>query len=237
MRITFLIGNGFDIGLGMHTKFQDMYGQYVSSWTDNQNIMAFKNELRKDAPHYNTWSDFEMGMAEYALKCEDEATVVECLRDFKAYMVEHLMRQEEYMLNRIKINNAHRDECAKVMKEAITSFYQAQSQNTIAAVEQYGRAGREYNFITFNYTRTFDYMLDCYRAQLNPNVGAPIHIHGTLEKDVVLGMAFFFDSVVILINICNTDARVILQELSRMRTVSCLMVIVEFLMKIIIKYT
>ena len=46
MNITFLIGNGFDIGLGMPTRYEDFYEHYCKVITgengDSNNIVEFK---------------------------------------------------------------------------------------------------------------------------------------------------------------------------------------------------
>lgn len=64
-KITFILGNGFDLNLGLHTKYVDMYENYTLKRThESENLKTFKDTLRNNA--YDTWSDFEMGMANYA---------------------------------------------------------------------------------------------------------------------------------------------------------------------------
>ena len=61
--VTFIIGNGFDIGLGMKTRYGDVYDEYVKTPSATEVIKAFKKDLSQRTP-YDKWSDFEMGMAE-----------------------------------------------------------------------------------------------------------------------------------------------------------------------------
>lgn len=43
MQITFLIGNGFDIGIGLKTRYEDFYKEYcIIRENDNDNIKNFK---------------------------------------------------------------------------------------------------------------------------------------------------------------------------------------------------
>ena len=42
------MGNGFDIGIGMPTQYEDFYKEYCKEQkTDNDNIKAFKQMLKK----------------------------------------------------------------------------------------------------------------------------------------------------------------------------------------------
>ena len=64
MNITFLLGNGFDIGLGLETGYENFYDKYsVILPTDNKNINSFKTMLQDrnldDKKKIIDWSDFE----------------------------------------------------------------------------------------------------------------------------------------------------------------------------------
>ena len=78
--ITFIIGNGFDINLGMKTKYSDMYEGYIKTPPQTKVIESFKNELRNQQP-FDKWSDFEMAMAEYAKTLSSEKELIECVHN------------------------------------------------------------------------------------------------------------------------------------------------------------
>ena len=44
---------------------------------------------------------FEMGMAEYAKTLSNEAQFVECVRDFKAHMAQHLQTENQKIISAI----------------------------------------------------------------------------------------------------------------------------------------
>lgn len=188
MRVTFLIGNGFDLGLGMYTKFEDMYARYLETFSKTWNIASFKEALEKDAPDYETWSDFEMGMAKYAMNCSDENAVIECVRDFKAYMVNYLIREEALVLKKIKEVEDYKAICAEIVNDSFESFYKSQSRNTILAIENAKNGIVDYHAISFNYTEAFDFLFNCYNEYYFGIEKAPIHVHGILREDVVLGI-------------------------------------------------
>ena len=68
MNITYLIGNGLDIQLGLKTKFSDFYDRYLQLNEHNNmiSIRNFCNSLRKDREiKYCNWSDFEKRFPQY----------------------------------------------------------------------------------------------------------------------------------------------------------------------------
>lgn len=54
MNITFMIGNGFDLKMGLKSKYSDIYNVYTddNNRTDNEIFEKFKDVLRKDSPKY-----------------------------------------------------------------------------------------------------------------------------------------------------------------------------------------
>lgn len=45
MNILFLIGNGFDINLGMQTRYTDFYKYYATVPTSKDSILKLKKEI------------------------------------------------------------------------------------------------------------------------------------------------------------------------------------------------
>ena len=64
MNVTFLIGNGFDLGIGLKTAYSDFYNVYCKSDSnDSLAVKKFKSEIQGN---YENWSDFEAAFGEYA---------------------------------------------------------------------------------------------------------------------------------------------------------------------------
>lgn len=42
MYVTFIIGNGFDLSLGMKTRYTDVYAEYMKEKSNNPTIQALK---------------------------------------------------------------------------------------------------------------------------------------------------------------------------------------------------
>lgn len=189
MNITFLIGNGFDLNLGLNTRYTDMYESYIDSESDNQVIEKFKEDLKKDEHnHYENWSDFEMGMANYASKFSYEDDFIACIRDFKAHMVNHLKLEEEHY-------NFNPRRSVDSLWESVKTFHIGSTPNVTYTlgdiIAQDGRCNC--NFITFNYTHILDKIIDMTSKKRNIQeityeLKQVIHIHGDLNNDVVLGV-------------------------------------------------
>lgn len=181
MNITFLIGNGFDLRMGMKTRFTDMYEGYVAQDSATDTIRKFKEMLEADAPNYKTWGDFEMAMAEKAREFEDEDSFVECLRDFKLYMVSYLEQEQQQFQSRTAVGKDVRDRCIDETTKSIEKFYTGLRPNVVNEFIRLGaNSNPKYHFVSFNYTNAFDYIL-------SPFAGEVIHIHGRLGSDIVLG--------------------------------------------------
>ena len=95
--ITFMIGNGFDLKMGLKSKYSDIYNVYTddSNRTDTTIFENFKDVLRKDSPKYENWSDFEKAMGEHAKDFENQSDYVECIRDFRKTMQKCLSKEQE----------------------------------------------------------------------------------------------------------------------------------------------
>lgn len=62
MVITFIIGNGFDIGLGLKTRYNDFYPYFIKNASENNII---KQKLKEDTENkFINWADLEIKLGE-----------------------------------------------------------------------------------------------------------------------------------------------------------------------------
>ncbi|MBR2335367.1 MAG: hypothetical protein IKA62_03990 [Clostridia bacterium] len=180
-KILFIIGNGFDLGLGMKTRYSDMYESYINSKSKSESIKAFKVRLSNDIK-YENWSDFEMAMAKKANDFSSENEFVECIRDFKKHMADHLERETQNKVE--KLGQVAFTEQRDVMWESITNFEYGLIPNDVKEIKRIrGDKDLTHSFLTFNYTKIFDYLLRFVNIY-----DYPLHIHGTLGEDIVTGV-------------------------------------------------
>ena len=63
MQLTFLIGNGFDLNLGLNTRYRQFYDYYIKQDSKNDTIRHFKEDLSE---HIEDWADLEVALGDYA---------------------------------------------------------------------------------------------------------------------------------------------------------------------------
>lgn len=205
-QITFLIGNGFDINCGLKTQYKDIYKSYTSAEPSSPVVETFQNGLKQflnsdGDPLWNHWSDFEMGLAEYAKSLQSEEQLLECLEDFTQHMKKHIQNEEQAFFRLIWGNSSLANKAEKEAEESIIHFYEKLPRNN--SVQLFSSADTSdkiyFNFVSFNYTKTLDLLIsminrDRTSAKDATNVKAPvffrdpIHIHGTLSNGLILGI-------------------------------------------------
>ncbi len=201
MYITFLIGNGFDLNLGLKTGYKDFLKVYTSKSgsveTENDSILSyFKNEISENE---DLWSDAELAFGQLTSKFKSDnknaEDFSECHEDFCVNLANYLAAQE----NRINFNNLKEitsKSLANALKNYLNYFREVEKEQIKSSyinIEE----GYVYNFINFNYTKTLN---KCFSALKNSNIdlgvrylhpnslGDIINVHGTVNRDMVFGV-------------------------------------------------
>ena len=202
MNITFLIGNGFDLNLGLKTSYTDFLNHYLNIKNKDKDIIDFKNKISKDR---KLWSDSELAFGELTNEFSLISIDVfeKCYNDFGIELSKYL----EIEQNKIQIPKESR-QIIYTINNIFNSFYSfkylpQQSTSTIKEMIQknYGYDHFHFNFINFNYTNTFDKFINFMKASNQPlihkNVNnnsvtdlvyTPIHIHGKINDGMVFGV-------------------------------------------------
>lgn len=199
MNITFLIGNGFDISLGIKTSYADFYNWYYEQASNKSHIKDFKEHIFSQKGEY--WSDFEAGLGKYTenFTVETVNDFFECYSDAQSSLVEYAKRESEAL-----DFESYGDEDFKILSENLLNYYGELSpteRDVFKSIEE--KAKREnikYNFISFNYTNILDLFVEKlsktplrsykdgsihYATTVNPNV---IHAHGFTYEYPILGV-------------------------------------------------
>ena len=150
MSTVFLIGNGFDLSCGMKTRYSDMYKEYCKILpNDSSLIKKFKSDIQKDV--YNSWADFELGMAKYASELSNEDDFIFCLNDFKRFLIDYLKTEQNNFFKKfednIPLNISLQDEA----KRSLFDYYKGISNNLERKIKE--NEDKDIKIICFNYTR------------------------------------------------------------------------------------
>ncbi len=202
MNITFLIGNGFDLNLGLKTSYTDFFNHYLSIKNKDKDIIDFKNKISKDR---KLWSDSELAFGELTNKFSLSSIDVfeKCYNDFVIELSKYL----EIEQNKIQIpKESERIFCT--MNNIFNSFYTSKylPQQSVSTIEKmiqqnYGYDNFNFNFINFNYTDTLDKFINLiytpeqtlHHKNINgtsvaDRIYSPIHIHGKINDGMVFGV-------------------------------------------------
>lgn len=186
MNLTFLVGNGFDVGMGLKSKFEDFYKSDI-----------FKNEkgiiydLIKGDSIYN-WSDFELSLG----KCTSEIKESQFEEFFDSKMrfdinFKNYMKIEEKNHSYIK---GYQDKIINNFENVLLNL-EVETDDDILKnnILYYDRDTVIIDFIIFNYTEIFTEsvykslnlynkkMIRCGKNNFSYiKINNPIHIHGSL---------------------------------------------------------
>lgn len=208
MNITFLVGNGFDLNLGLKTKYEHFLHTYADKNKANQYlniddpISKFKYNVLKD---FDAWSKAEEAFGEYTFKYITKINgadeFCECHEDFCSRLAEYLNDQQQSFDVESQKENIAKEFAASIsFDNLINNFREIQRQQLQNSAKLISGA-YNYNFINFNYTTTLDKCVDCVRENSkilgirmfggtgNSNrIGEKVHVHGYTDRDMVLGV-------------------------------------------------
>lgn len=189
MNILFLIGNGFDLNLGLNTKYKDFNKYYTSIKSDNDVVNKLKDVIDDNIEN---WSDMELELGEYTkyLKSEEEFIIV--YEDICDRLADYL-QEEEAKFDFKNINAKKLNSYFSYPSRSLPPADRNIANNYINTLN-----GSQWNIdiVTFNYTRSLEKLLDYSGATMNLGTykGKPIvlqkieHIHGYLNDRMVLGV-------------------------------------------------
>ncbi len=189
MNVTFFVGNGFDLNLGLKTQYRDVYKKYLFEPSNTDTIKKFKKDL---CENYVDWADFEMGMAEYASRELSEEQLIECVRDFRNFLIAYLeteQRQWSNYFNDEKILQMYIDE----IHRSYVEFYKGLIPNENMYIKKFlanpKRPITNYNTISLNYTIIFDFLIkEMFKYNDLCEYHPVLHPHGEGADGIALGI-------------------------------------------------
>lgn len=183
MNILYIIGNGLDIAHHMKTSYQDFFKYYLEQPSIDVDIQALKKDI--DKHKYETWADLEIGLGIYSSQCDNKDVFLKCLDDIKFNLKQYLQKESE------KINLYVLNSFSNFLNPGSFLDPGPKSQYN-SFCKRFGKVGSNIDVITFNYTRTLELLLnypgESYRINPDFYLRSILHIHGTLDDMMVMGV-------------------------------------------------
>lgn len=209
MNVAFLLGNGFDLQLGMRTRYEHFYEYYRQRPSTNvltahlkEHINDYLEGKKNRLPEVN-WEDLEMALGKYTKELKSYEELKTVYLDINKELMEYLRRQERQFIRDEKI-------CGKLRVD----FSQPERYLSINEKRRYSGLidGETGLFIlSLNYTKCCEIIYEKNNPTANAsgrstNWGEIAHIHGDLAmKNVLMGVN---DSSQIANEDIREDARV-----------------------------
>lgn len=194
IQITFLVGNGFDLNVGMKTGYRDFYDFYCKQCPDDLLAKAIAGDKSKDLDY---WSNLESALGKYTgeISPEDVGRFRKSETNLESKLVEYLVEQMK------SADYEDEAEISRKMNFSIRYFYNFSRTEDAQRIKKNlaeSEAQMKYAFVSFNYTDVLDRCLGTLEGrfigpQFPPFVSKGnekvLHIHGRIQEgDIVLGV-------------------------------------------------
>jgi len=189
MNKVFIVGNGFDLNLGLETGYPAFYEYYLKQTSPTKVIEKLKDDISKE--QFTTWADLEKGLGIYAANCSKN-DFLEILKNIRYHLTAYLKKQNDQFrytlsdsfLNDILIPERHLDDVLFNKYQAYrTSFFDDRID--------------EFDIISFNYTYSLESILGIKVRNSIVNIppmnsrlksGKLVHVHGILDNELTMGV-------------------------------------------------
>lgn len=198
MTFTYLIGNGFDLGMRLKTDYQSFMDWYLAKPANDPEMNWVRQDMRN---HPNRWSDAEIAFGKLSFSKYGKSAIDvfnKCYDGFTDAFI-------SYLVKRNKLFDIPALERQKVSRDFLHNVICVQEYLSPRCRQHYfewlNESSIDVNFITFNYTDTLEQILDFHQGQSNEHVIPFIdnktlkvvvrnicHVHGTLDDAYVFGI-------------------------------------------------
>lgn len=185
MNTLFILGNGFDLNLGLKTDYPSFYDALKA--IDTPPILeSLKDEIFKNKEN---WADFELGLGEYTKKINHENDFIELYRLLINFLADYLEFQESKL-------NSYNFDVVKIKRELLNPIStipleEGKIRNEIISFRGKFKSNNITNIITFNYTNSLEKIFNSNKnipLSNRNNVNTISHVHGDLKNRMILGV-------------------------------------------------
>ena len=198
MKLLYLIGNGFDINVGLNTSYPEFLQYYLlqapNAGLDKVGI-RYVNRLKEDIKeNINLWSDLERQYGKHMAKLGHMGSEVHSLGeefdiindDIRDHLSKYMGREEGRI---VFSEESKKTFLADLVKPE--SFFRDFERNEVNGrkTNKWNNTSNVIDFITFNYTRTIEKLLVKMPQQSSGfDINGPTHVHGYHDSRMVMGV-------------------------------------------------
>ena len=198
MKILYLIGNGFDLHVGLKTAYMDFLKYYLNQPISDKIDLVGKryiNRLKLDIKdNIQLWSDLELqygkhmsklgGMGKAIHTIEEELDIIN--DDIREKLSLYIAGEEK---RAIFAEDAKKSFIDDVVKPYTHLRDYERNEIDYRKSNSWHTTSNVVDFITFNYTRTLEHLLGKTPSTANGfEIHEPIHVHGYHDKRMILGV-------------------------------------------------
>ncbi|MCL2366441.1 MAG: bacteriophage abortive infection AbiH family protein [Oscillospiraceae bacterium] len=201
--ITWIMGNGFDIQLGLETGYKQFYDTYCKIGKEDEDfIQQFKKDLKKNK-NSETWADFELAYGKYSDECKDAEKYSRIKADVETQLHKYLNDIQE-SIDWPNLNGMDKNIFYESAIDWMPEIMHINHNDVIIPKLQKKPSG-VINFLLFNYTNTVhnllggksDNMFNTGKNGTSSTLGSYYgvskfgtvhHVHGNLKGQIILGV-------------------------------------------------
>jgi Bacteriophage abortive infection AbiH len=190
MQILYIIGNGFDLNLGLRTSYNDFYQYYKTVESDNVNVQKLKEHISKT---YESWADLELALGNYTQHLKKIEEFDDILLDIGEELSKYLHLEERKLVN----YEFDQKKLFDYLSFPENLFLPADKENLVNNKGKWANHNWNLNIYTLNYTSVIEkifgdkqqnVLLANHNNKATIKLGEIKHIHGYLDNDMVMGV-------------------------------------------------
>lgn len=189
MNIVYILGNGFDINLGLKTQYQEFY----DSLSGGNSHSIWSQKLQKDLKDIKRWADMELGLGACTIDFYSSEEYLAFFEGVSDLLAEYLKNQEATFEVKGKDIEKLKDDF--VYPEQY--LFPSEREEIERFKSQWYNQQWNLRVVTLNYTRTleklfntnsFDFQISRHPGPYFVKLKSILHLHGYHDEGMIFGV-------------------------------------------------
>jgi hypothetical protein len=186
MNIVYIIGNSFDLNLGLKTSYQDFYSYLKTSFSNNDLVEKLKTKLDSD-----TWADLEIALGKYTADFKS----IEDFKDTYFFISDNLKKYIRMEDDKLILSDERKLKLSNDIISPESYLRRTDRDMVVNYTDTWNNQNRVIDIINFNYSKTIEKLLGIQSNQSlslgrHGNIGNIVlsqvkHIHGADSEDSI----------------------------------------------------